>query len=202
MFGMFTSRRLHVIFTALVAATAQASSGPGRRAGETVATVTSLSGRSLDGAVKAGVVYDSFAGALRLRHAAGSFRSVSLGLNGIAAACAADFDEDGWPDLVATDRARSGISVYQNRTFESPPPGASQVRQPKFAVPSVTVNPAYVVESSSRFGGAASFLCGDFDGDGHQDFLVVRCESGASCAGAGRADVFLGKGNGTFKAPY
>src|SRR5262249_5301520 len=130
---MFTSRM--ILCTALVAgaATARASSGPGRQAGETVATVTSLSGRSLDGAVKAGVVYDAYAGALRLRHAAGSFRTVALGLDGLAAGCAADFDEDGWPDLVAADRARGGISVYQNRTAESP---AGAIRQPRFVAPS------------------------------------------------------------------
>lgn len=163
-----------------------------------VATSSTLGLAALDAATqtRAGVGYDRRG--LGLHHAGGQWSLAPLGIaDGVAIGCAADFDGDGWPDIVATDRL-GALMVYQNRTFESPAPDwtdPTRARAPRFV-------PSTVIESSNGQSGDGSMLCGDLDGDGRMDFILVRCGAGQpSCTTPARADMFLGNGDGTFRSP-
>src|SRR5262249_11571631 len=132
----------------------------------------------------------------------------------IIMSCAADFIEevggaDGgidspWIDFVVADEsltaAASNIIIYENRTRESPEPdwtNPTAFRTPKFVPLPVPLNP---VDSSTDFKGHGALVCGDFDGDGRQDFIVARCRFG-QCDPLERGQVFLGDGKGGFTHP-
>lgn len=66
----------------------------------------------------------------------------------------------------------------------------------KTATPKFTAT--YTVEASSSIKGVGAMACRDVNGDGHVDFLILRCTSGSNCATPGRADLFLGNGHGSF----
>ena len=186
--------------TGSIDATCQAASTPIVLVSTTLDTATT--------AARSGVVFDGTAAQLHLSKAAGYMSMTSLGISDtVFIACSGDFDEDGWPDFVGTDIDGTGyLRVYKNRTYDNAAPDwtdPTKYRTPKFVQPTATVNPTYIVEKSSTTAkGNGSMICGDFNGDGHQDFFIMRCASGTTCTNPARADIFLGNGNGTFKAPY
>jgi VCBS repeat protein len=161
-------------------------------------------GAALDSATptRAGVAYDAVQGGLSLNKQGGVFSQTALGISSsdVKYGCAADFDKDGWTDFVATgDGATSYVRFYKNRTYENPAPNWSdpnQIRTPKFVVTGADIRAA---DASS----VTDIGCGDFNGDGNPDFFIVRCASNCDSTGQPSvADMYLGNGDGTFRARY
>jgi hypothetical protein len=180
----------------------------------TVAAPTAVSGVALDSTTptRDGVVFDTTTEQLRLERSAGNFQSSNLAVSDtFVLACEGDFDEDGWTDFIGASKGTDAyVNVYKNRTFENPPPAnwddPSLVRQPKFVAARIT---------STSYGAFVYVVCGDFNGDRHQDFGLVEDHSGACppgatsgwdaapCAdGVKSASMYLGRGDGTFATPY
>ncbi len=149
---------------------------------------------------KNGVVWDGTSAQLQLQKQAGVFSGTVLGVSvPIFSGCAADFDEDGWTDFVATGQgANSYIKFFKNETYQNAEPSdwsdATQIRTPKF---STTTQ----IEAANTSYDAAVMACADLNGDGHQDFVYIRCTS-SGCTTPTRLDIFLGNGHGAFSAPY
>jgi hypothetical protein len=151
-----------------------------------------------------GVIYDSVDKTLQLKKEGGIFSSRFFASTGTPQyTCAADFDKDGWMDFAAATSDGRYFGFYRNRTFDNillfPLDwlNASYVLPPLFAL--LGASYFYTAPTASSGGGAAA--CGDFNGDGKQDFAVVL-EDGDNGGPATFAQMFLGKGNGTFNAPY
>ena len=132
-----------------------------------------------------GITFDTSSARLHLVPEGGIFTAQSLGVaDPLFMACAADFDEDGWDDFVGTgyaggasaaEYAKTGVKVYRNRTFENPAPDwtdPTAIRLPKF-IPTWTVENAPVANNLGS--GVGSYVCGDFNKDGHADFAYMRC---------------------------
>ncbi|MCP4447328.1 MAG: hypothetical protein GY811_18565 [Myxococcales bacterium] len=65
-------------------------------------------------------IYDDSVAALKVRKEGGLFQSTSFSLPTKAlAVCAADFDGDGWQDIVGGSWAGDDPVVYKNRTYEN-----------------------------------------------------------------------------------
>ena len=182
----------------------QAGSTPDNKTGTALDTFTSA---------RSGVTYDTTSAQLSLVKQGGYISITSLGISDtVFMGCSGDFDEDGWTDFVGGDTDAIGyLKVYQNRTGDNPAPDwtdPTALRTPNFIQPTAAVNPTYIVEASSPVNHVGSMLCADFDGDGHMDFLIARCATVVNvgpigtCDTVGRADIFLGNGDGTFKPPY
>src|SRR5262249_3657949 len=114
---------------------------------------STLFAANLDRATRAsrqGVAYDASGAALHLDRAGGSLRRAPLGVaQPLAMGCAADFDGDGWTDLVASAPGSAALTLLKNRTSETPIPDwndPTQARAPRFEA----VAP---IESSSRASG-------------------------------------------------
>ncbi len=175
---------------------------------QTSNALTAHTGSTLDSftPTRTSVIYDSTNLGLDLVKQAGQFKQTTLGITSsdVKVGCAGDFDEDGWTDFVSTsDDALSYVRFYKNETYNNPPPAnwndPTQIRTPSFvAGPNIigVNNPSYT-----------DMGCGDFNGDGHQDFFIVRCTMGDSPCDTTSSvpsitQMFLGKGNGTFQPPY
>jgi hypothetical protein len=150
----------------------------------------------------AGVVYDGATTQLRLKKAGGNFKSTTLAVTDIFnIAAAADFDKDGWTDMVVASSEDKFIRFYKNRTYENPAPNwadSTKVRTPKF------VRTTDIVGSSAAASSRAVMAAGDFNNDGNADFLYVFSQpnNGSYYVTVDHQQIFLGKGNGTFNAPY
>lgn len=88
--------------------------------------------------------------------------------------CAADFDRDGWTDVVTTplDAEQMAVQLWRNRTEDSPSIDWSDVAaqvEPRFE-PGVVL-----VEPRGYFEPRATISCGDFTGDGNADVVYVSC---------------------------
>ncbi len=127
------------------------------------------------------------------------FKAVTVGISDSHnVSCSADFDEDGWTDMVVGQSHNRFIYYYRNRTFENPAPdwsNSSAIRTPKFTLTTT-------IETALATGGAehAGMVCADYDGDGHQDFFYYKAASETAAPNIQR--LYRGKGNGTFHAPY
>src|SRR5262249_26187840 len=149
---------------------------------------------------KNGVVWDATGVQLALQKQAGVFTGTVLGVSvPIFSGCAGDFDEDGWTDFVATGQgANSYIKFFKNETYQNAAPtdwsDPTKIRTPKFTTTTQ-------IEAANSSYDAAVMACADLNGDGHQDFVYVRCTS-SGCTTPTRLDVFLGNGHGAFAAPY
>ena len=120
-----------------------------------------------------------------------------------------DFDEDGWVDLIAASDATRRITFFRNRTSENAAPDwyadPLTARTPRFA-PCEPGSPQAAcstwVDDDLPLYAAVTTVAGDFDDDGHQDFVVAKiCER---CTYNERPCVrrmYMGNGNGTFDAP-
>src|SRR5688572_24689875 len=84
----------------------------------------------------AGVVYDGSSSTLRLNKAGGNFTSTRLAVtDNFNVAAAADFDKDGWTDMVVGSSGDAFLRFYKNRTYENAAPNWSdptRIRTPKF----------------------------------------------------------------------
>ena len=86
------------------------------------------------------------------------------------------------PQLILEDSANGYTYLLQNSGASNPTPGA---------LPSFTVKSRYALPAAD---GAGPIFVADLNGDGNQDF-IVNGQSGRS------ASVYLGNGDGTFRAP-
>jgi hypothetical protein len=151
-------------------------------------------------ATDGGVVYDDSVSKLRLQKAGGLFKATSLLVSDtFNAAAAADFDEDGWTDLIVGASQDRFIRFYKNRTYENPAPDwndSDDIRTPNFVR---TVD----VVSATATQGHTSIVSGDFNGDGHQDFAYFK-NTGDDYTYLDYYKLYLGDGDGTFDgvAPY
>jgi hypothetical protein len=145
-----------------------------------------------------GVVYDTGDHSLKLSKQGGVFKAVTVGItDSHNVSCSADFDEDGWTDMVVGQSGNRFVYYYRNRTFENPAPdwtNPAAIRTPKFLL-TTTLVPALATGTEH-----AGMVCGDFDGDGHKDFLYYKAT--ATYAAPSIQRMYRGNGNGTFKAAY
>lgn len=147
----------------------------------------------------AGVVFDGGLQVLRLKKAGGYFTAATLPVpDTFVAATAADFDEDGWTDIIGGREDNRYTAFYKNRTYENPEPAnwndPTQIRDPKFVATNV------IIPYNSTFG-RVTMASGDFDNDGHADFVYMRNE-GSDTSYPEFYRMYLGNGDGTFQAPY
>ena len=159
--------------------------------------VQSQSGATLEDFSKSesadGVVFNEAGSHLELSRVAGNFTAATIPItDSHNASCEADFDGDGWTDLVVGTSSNRFISVYRNTTFNSPEPDwddPNDIRTPSFE--EIQIRP---VSSGS---GHATLACGDFNGDGHQDFAYWK-NLDASQSLYRSQELFLGNGDNTF----
>ncbi|HTE51082.1 MAG TPA: VCBS repeat-containing protein, partial [Kofleriaceae bacterium] len=146
-----------------------------------------------------GVVYDPTDHALKLNRQGGSFKAATVGItDSHNVSCSADFDGDGWTDMVVGQSGNNFIYYYRNRTFENPAPDWANpdlIRTPKFVL-TTTIVPAAATGTQH-----AGMVCGDFDGDGRQDFFYYKASNTTPVAPAIQR-MYRGNGNGTFQAAY
>src|SRR5262245_19918855 len=138
---------------------------------------------------KSGVTYSDSAARLQLQKQAGVFNGTVLGIsNPIFAGCAADFNEDGWTDFVGTGSGTNTyVKFFKNETYDNPAPAnwadSTQVRTPKFSTTTQIEGPTSGYD-------AAVLGCADLNGDGHKDFVYLRCNASGGCTPI-RTDIFL-----------
>ena len=144
-----------------------------------------------------GVVYDDADEGLKLSRQGGVFKAVTVGISDSHnVSCSADFDEDGWTDMVVGQSHNRFVYYYRNRTFENPEPDwtdTSAIRTPKFTL-TTTIETALATGTEH-----AGMVCGDYDGDGHQDFFYYKAASENAAPNIQR--LYRGKGDGTFHTP-
>ncbi len=164
-----------------------------------------------------GVVYDSSGtGKLEIQKAGGLFVSTTFSLASDAhGLCTADFDNDGWADIMSTSYSGSDVVLSLNKTIDN------QI-SPAWSNPSYVTTPKFVASyyiakncggenghpnlsncsvSGAAFRGNEALACADFDGDGNADFMFVRENNGDNGV-PHSATMYLGNGDGTFQLGY
>jgi hypothetical protein len=107
--------------------------------------------------------------------------------------CAADFNEDGYDDIIGTT-ALGTVKIYLNQTGTEAAPDwtiANILRTPLFAN-------GVTVDSNTTAKGLGSMACGDVDNDGFADAVLMRCSSllATNCNGPDRHMIYYGNGIG------
>ncbi|MBL4635650.1 MAG: VCBS repeat-containing protein, partial [Kofleriaceae bacterium] len=183
-----------------------ATSSPTTQTGTTLETFATDS--------NSGVIYDSSgAGRLEIQKAGGLFKSTNFSLASDAhGLCTADFDNDGWVEIMSTSYDGGDLVLSLNKTIDN------QI-SPNWADPNYVTTPKFVASyyiaqnCSGRNGhpnlskcgssGNEALGCADFNGDGNADFLFVRQRNSDSSSGVPhRATLYLGNGDGTFQNGY
>lgn len=145
-----------------------------------------------------GVVFEGGASELQLAKAGGLFEAASLAIvDRFNTAAAADYDNDGWTDLVVGASNDKFIRFFKNETGDNPAPDWSDptdIRTPKFTR---TVD----IEPAGAAGGHAGMTSGDFNQDGNADFFYY-VNSGGDDTTIDVQRIYLGNGDGTFQSPY
>jgi len=123
---------------------------------------------------------------------------------------AGDFDEDGWVDLIAASDATRRVMFMRNRTAENAAPAwyatPLAARTPRFVgcqpgVPQANCS-TFIADDLPLYA-AVSTVAGDFDNDGHQDFVVMKiCERCTFNEKPCIRRMYLGSGDGTFAPHY
>jgi hypothetical protein len=146
-----------------------------------------------------GVVYDDVEAALRLKKAGGLFTSTLFPITDFfVGAAAADFDNDGWTDIMGSGFTDGELSFYKNRTYENPEPDwddPTDIRIPKF--PRTTI----LASASSASTNRNAMTAADFDNDGNQDLAFFR-NVHPEHSSMNTYVMYLGNGDGTFQSPY
>jgi PilC-like protein with beta-propeller domain/VCBS repeat protein len=128
----------------------------------------------------------------------------------VTSIAAADFDEDGWVDLIGASDNTRRVTFFKNRTSENAAPAwysdPLSARTPRFAGcepgrPQSACS-TWIADDMSLYA-AVSTVAGDFNKDGHQDFYVAKiCERCGFNEKPCQWRMYLGHGDGTFDAPY
>lgn len=162
-----------------------------------------------------GVVWDAIATDVELQKSAGSVSGelavpiYDVGGTPIlpvysaqpAVGCAADFSEDGYDDYVGATTDGIYVGFWRNDTKDNLP-GSPDWTNPAFHLdPKFTFTGWFESNFYNYGAGGSATSCGDFNGDGHADFLMILEYGGAGNVPY-RADLFLGHGDGTFDAAY
>ncbi len=145
-----------------------------------------------------GVIYDGTSSELQLAKAGGLFQTATLAITDrFNTAAAADFDEDGWVDLVVGTSSSLFVRFYKNQTYDNAAPNWTDpldVRTPKFVR---TLD----IEPDGSGGGHAGMTSGDFNQDGHSDFFYYK-NWGGDHSTIDIQRIYLGNGDGTFQPRY
>jgi hypothetical protein len=160
----------------------------------------------------AGVVYDPTQAGLTLGKAGGIFGAKFFAATGNPhVACPADFDGDGWTDFVGITVDGTELAWYRNRTKVNQDAdilagtlnwnNTSYITTPRFDKVGYIEKTGTATPPWATGDGAFAMGCGDFSGDGKQDFFVIL-EVGNDSGRPYRADMFIGKGDGTFQPRY
>lgn len=92
-----------------------------------------------------------------------------------------DFNNDGYPDLVAIDTSNNQLLIFLNQGNGT------------FAAATTVSSPAY--------GQISAIAVGDVNADGNQDIAVISCGNLSFTETEVTLQVFTGNGNGTFNQP-
>jgi Ca2+-binding RTX toxin-like protein len=106
------------------------------------------------------------------------------------AAASADFNRDGFPDLVTSGGTTANIDLWLSN-------GKGSFNANGSASVSATANP--IIMATGGQGNAVAIAVGDLNGDGRPDIVVADSPTAANNQGS--VTVFLGNGNGTFRPP-
>ncbi len=183
------------------------TSSPSQQDGETLKGFASAS--------NSGVVFDDTKQVLKVSKAGGLFKSVNFSLESDAhGLCAADFNGDGWVDVITSSFHGSDVVLSINETekgqLDTPPNWAD----PNYvSTPIFTPSYYFTQNCSGRNGHASPAICGssgnealscaDFNNDGFADFMYVREQNGHSPEGVPHsATLYLGDGTGKFQVGY
>jgi hypothetical protein len=162
-----------------------------------------------------GVIYDTLGTALTLNRSAGSisdeipvgvFDTSGAAITPVSSAqpaigCGADFFEDGYDDYVGATDDVHYVGFWRNDTADNYNPLTADWADPSFTLTPKFTFTGWFSTATTYYTGGSATACGDFNGDGHADFLLVA-EQGGTGATPYRADLFRGNGDGTFQAPY
>lgn len=162
-----------------------------------------------------GVVYDPGGAALEVQKAGGLFLNANFGLASDAhGVCTADFDNDGWIDIMSTSYNGGEILLSLNKTLDNqlPPFPAPDWANPAYFTTPKFIAGHYISQGCSGQNGHASpaqcgnngneaLGCADYNNDGNADFMFVR-ENNNNNGVPHAATMYLGNGNGTFQPGY
>ena len=147
-----------------------------------------------------GVVYEPTGPGIQLHRDSSAFTTASVPVNDIAFRVAAkiNLNADTFPDLVVANRLGQGFLVLRNDTASSPPPidwtNPTQVRAPIFtSLPEPPLFPTFYGQTGQNC--SIALVVGDFNNDGVDDVVRMRCASGSAVAGL---DFFAQAPLGTF----
>ncbi len=168
-----------------------------------------------------GVVYDNTSTSLKLQKEAGLFKATNFSISSkVVGICAGDFDGDGWVDFIGASDGGSDLAYYRNITFENQQaPNLPNWDDPDYRTTPKFASPYYLERNCaganghpssgaycSSGGGGLTISCADFNQDGHMDFFYARSQSLSTSSVYGstttRADMYLGRGDGTFNTRY
>lgn len=167
----------------------------------------------------AGIVYDNTSSSLQLTKEAGEFRATNFSVNSkVVAICAGDFDGDGWVDFVGGSDGGRDVAFYKNITYENQvAPNIPDWNDPNYRTTPKFATPYYMEHEClgenghaaptvcTAGGGGVTISCADFNNDGNLDFFYARSKEiggNVSISPTNRADIFLGRGDGTFDNRY
>ncbi len=165
-----------------------------------------------------GIVYDE-RGFVQLKKAAGLFRATSFTVDSkVVGLCTGDFDEDGWDDFIGASDGGLELGYYRNLTFRNQEANRPDWDDPAYRTEPLFEAPYFLEEDCegrhghaapplcTRSGGGLTVSCADFNNDGHLDFFYARSTRLSTgdifVSETNRADIFLGRGDGTFERRY
>ncbi len=167
-----------------------------------------------------GVSFNESSDGIELRKEAGLFKATNFSVNSkVVGICAADFDEDGWTDFIGASDGARDLAFYRNITFRNQEaPNTPRWDDPDYRTTPLFDSPYYMEQNCggrnghagpqvcTNGGGGLTIACADFNNDGHQDFFYARSTylstRSVYWSSTNRADIFLGRGDGTFERRY
>ncbi len=168
-----------------------------------------------------GVIYDDTSTALKLQKQAGLFKATNFSVSSkVVGICSGDFDGDGWVDFIGASDGGADLAYYRNITFENQQfPTLPNWDDPDYRTTPKFATPYYLEHNCrgenghpssgiacSTSGGGLTISCADFNQDGNMDFFYARSRSlntsNIYTSTTTRADIFLGRGDGTFDTRY
>ncbi|MCP4446798.1 MAG: hypothetical protein GY811_15835, partial [Myxococcales bacterium] len=185
-------------------------------------TGTTLEGFAID--TNGGVVYTSSGGgSLGLEMQGGLFKQTMMPVTEqFNAVDVADFDEDGWVDIIASHTNENYVRFFKNETGGGPNYNSIDWTDPDDVAPPIftgakksdgtilyvdgdgagNLSDTHQNYDPEKNVGPPSLIAGDYNNDGHADFVYIRNHSLSRGKPTKSAEMFLGKGDGTFEPKY